>query len=164
MTPSLTTNPTFTIRLASEDDIPALIDLERQAFTSAHWSEELYRSFFSEHQWRLVLLAQSAGDNKPVGFLVAQCVDAEWELENIVVAPAQQRKGLGGQLLAAMISKARDGKGEAVFLEVRASNTPARALYEKTGFRQTGMRKSYYQNPLEDAVLYRLDLTSHHGF
>jgi [ribosomal protein S18]-alanine N-acetyltransferase len=157
MTNFVDADPTITIRLATEADIPALIDLERQSPTSAHWSEEQYRSFFSE-QPRLLLLGHLAGNNRPAGFLVAHQIATEWELENIVVAPAEQRKGLGRQLLAALVSRARDSNGEAVFLEVRASSAAVRALYEKNRFRQTGLRKSYYQNPLEDAILYRLVL------
>lgn len=93
-----------------------------------------------------------------VGFLVAHQIAGEWELENIVVEEAEQRKGIGTGLLTGLISKARATNSEAVFLEVRASNLAARALYEAAGFRQSGLRKSYYANPLEDAVLYRLDL------
>jgi ribosomal-protein-alanine N-acetyltransferase len=157
MTNLVDVNPTITIRLATEADISALMNLEQQSPTSAHWSEEQYRSFFSE-QPRLFLVGHLAGNNRPVGFLVAHQIATEWELENIVVTPAEQRKGLGRQLLAALVAKAGDSNGEAVCLEVRASNAAARALYEKTGVRQTGLRKSYYQNPLEDAILYRLDL------
>jgi [ribosomal protein S18]-alanine N-acetyltransferase len=158
MTASLDTNPTLTIRLATEADIPALLDLERQLPTAAHWSEAQYRSFFSGQQQRLILVGELVGNDSPVGFLVAHQIGGEWELENIVVAAERQAKGFGSQMLAALVSKARDSHGKAVFLEVRASNAGARALYKKATFRQTGLRKSYYRNPLEDAVLYRLDL------
>jgi [ribosomal protein S18]-alanine N-acetyltransferase len=57
-----------------------------------------------------------------------------------------------------LLSAAKERNGEAVLLEVRESNLAARRLYEKTGFVQAGVRKSYYVNPLEDAILYRYDL------
>lgn len=125
--------------------------LERQSSSSAHWAEKQYQDCFSEDQKRVVVVATLGGE-ETVAFLVAHRVADEWELENIVVTPAERRKGIGIELVAALTEKT---KSEAVFLEVRASNAAARALYESAGFRQTGVRKSYYQNPLEDAVLYR---------
>jgi ribosomal-protein-alanine N-acetyltransferase len=58
----------------------------------------------------------------------------------------------------ALLSAARETNSDSVFLEVRESNVAARSLYEKAGFEQEGRRKSYYTNPMEDAVLYRLIL------
>jgi ribosomal-protein-alanine N-acetyltransferase len=155
----LSTNPTIAIRVARSGDVPALMNLERRSSTSAHWSEGHYQNFFSDDQKRLVLVGESVGSGNPVAFLVAHRIADEWELENIVVSPAEQRRGIGTELLAALIARSRKTGSTAVFLEVRASNAGARALYEKVGFQETGWRKSYYQNPLEDAVLYRLDLS-----
>ena len=89
------------------------------------------------------------------GFLVARHLAPEWELENIVVSPSSQRRGIGKALLRTLLLRARDADNGAVFLEVRESNAAARGLYESAGFRQAGKRKCYYLNPLEDAVLYR---------
>lgn len=80
---------------------------------------------------------------------------SEWELENIVVAPAARRKRLGTRLLDALFAAAAEKNSDAVFLEVRESNAAARTLYEKAGLELSGRRKSYYANPAEDAVLYR---------
>ena len=93
------------------------------------------------------------------GFLVAIQIDAEWELENIVVDPGKRRRGFAKQLLEVLVATARSTNSESVFLEVRESNLAARSLYERAGFELTGHRKSYYANPQEDAVLYRLRLT-----
>lgn len=88
------------------------------------------------------------------GFLVARYVPSEWELENIVVAPAIRRMGIGRQLIDTLLVQARQTNSIAVFLEVRESNTAARSLYKKLGFMETGRRKAYYSNPSEGAVLY----------
>lgn len=152
----LTTNPT--IRAATSADLPVLMHLERQSPTSAHWSEMEYGELFSQNARRLVLVAEPTGNKNAAGFLIAHQIDDEWELENIVVSPSEQGKGIGTKLLAGLISTAKKANGRAVFLEVRASNLAARRVYEKSGFRQTGVRKSYYQNPLDDAILYRLNL------
>lgn len=70
------------------------------------------------------------------------------------LSPAR-RKGIGQQLLDALLLAARESNIESVFLEVRESNHEARAFYEKAGFKLDGRRKSYYANPSEDAILYR---------
>ena len=84
----------------------------------------------------------------------------EWELENIAVAPAFQRRGVAGKLLKVLIDHMRQNHASTVFLEVRESNLPARRFYEKQGFNEVGRRRHYYHRPDEDAVLYKLDLGS----
>lgn len=164
------------IRLATAADIPAMLCLERQSVTAGHWSEEHYERMFqpgpSAISQRLALVVDK-GMNAPgpsgsapapiLGFAVARAVfapqaDPEWELENIVVAPAACRKGLGGELLAELLRRAQQTNSESVFLEVRESNTVARAFYQKWGFQEMGRRKGYYENPHEDAILYRRKL------
>jgi len=153
-------NTPVSIRVAVGDDIPSIVSLERACPTAAHWSEEQYQDLFSSVESvspRLCLIAKSASATV-VGFLIARHIAPEWELENLVVSPAARRKSIGIELLLALLSQARQTNSEAVFLEVRESNSAARQLYEKAGFLQTGRRKSYYANPLEDAIVYRLIL------
>jgi [ribosomal protein S18]-alanine N-acetyltransferase len=153
----------ITIRPASWNDISSLISLERQVPTAAHWTESRYRRLLHPSGTdveRLVLVAESGAPwhEALAGFFVARHIASEWELENLVVASAYRRQGLGEQLLQRLLARARETNSESVFLEVRESNDGARALYEKTGFQPTGHRKSYYIDPSEDAVLYRLTL------
>jgi ribosomal-protein-alanine acetyltransferase len=167
------------IRPATPDDISLMIALERKCDSAAHWTEAQYRRLFAAEEGgleSLVIVVENAahtdgdqnphfGQNRPevghpemVGFLVARHVASEWELENIVVDPTAQRKGLGKRLLGALLTRAKETESEAVFLEVRESNVAARRLYERAGFEQAGRRKSYYSNPIEDAVGYRYSL------
>lgn len=153
------------IRQANVDDILSIISLERESSSAAHWTEQQYRDVFtteSEPVSRLVLVAESTSDTRVesalVGCLIARHLAPEWELENIVVAPAARRMGLGKRLLACLLDSARETHSTAVFLEVRESNLAARGLYLKLGFRETGRRKSYYTSPLEDAILYSFTL------
>jgi ribosomal-protein-alanine N-acetyltransferase len=157
------------IRPATLDDIPSLMSRDRESATAAHGTESQYRQAFQiDGPERLLLVAEElssiqsgpAADSGMLGFLVARHLAPEWELENIVVAPSARRKGLGKQLLNALLSAARETNSSAVFLEVRESNAAARTLYEKAGFERTGRRKFYYSDPVEDAVLYRLTLIS----
>lgn len=151
----------MTIRPATSDDIASMMALARDSASAAQWSQNEYRDLFSaEGQHRIALVADDSPDSTAaiLGFLIARHVAPEWELENIVVAATARRHGIGNQLLRALVAAARETNSESVFLEVRESNVPAHALYEKSGFQPTARRKSYYSNPVEDAILYRLPL------
>jgi ribosomal-protein-alanine acetyltransferase len=152
-----------------------MLDLERSSATAARWTEQQYHQLFANGvAERLALVAEmpfaanhEAAKYDPaeppagpslLGFLIAHHIPPEWELENIVVASSARRRGVGNRLLHALLAAARETNSHAVFLEVRESNAAARTLYEKAGFKPAGRRKSYYTNPLEGAVLYRLTL------
>jgi [ribosomal protein S18]-alanine N-acetyltransferase len=102
----------------------------------------------------IVLVAEQAG--KLCGFISAQIIAGEWEIENVVVAPESLGRGIASDLMEALIKRAREERALAMMLEVRESNLPARRLYEKHGFREVGRRRLYYQVPEEDAILYTL--------
>ncbi len=151
-----------------------MVELTHQSPTAAHWSVQQYESFFSDLDPQLSqrvipvvedvseTLAETEtapGRHRILAFLVAHRVDREWELENIVVAEESRRRGVGSQLLSHFIQQARAEDVNSIFLEVRQSNQSARAFYNKIGFVEFGSRKSYYSNPPEDAVLYRLSLS-----
>jgi ribosomal-protein-alanine acetyltransferase len=89
------------------------------------------------------------------GFVVAHLIGAECEIENVVVNPQSQRRGLGKILLEELLKRVQHAGCRAVFLEVRETNRAARGLYEKCGFREVGRRVKYYSQPEEDAVVYR---------
>ena len=146
-----------TLRSATSADIPALMTLERQAATAAHWVQSDYdRLFDPAGPTRLCLVIEEAG--RIEGFLVALRAGAEWELENVVVAEGVRHRGVASRLLKELLDRAKAHGAEAVFLEVRESNMPARLLYEKWAFVESGRRKQYYREPLEDAISYRLRL------
>jgi ribosomal-protein-alanine acetyltransferase len=157
-----------TIRAATSQDIPDMIRLEGQSPTAAHWTEGEYRRMFemsAPPATRIFLVAErepridSRDEISPVlGFLVASQIAPEWELENIVIASEARAKGIGTRLMQELLARANQTHSEAVFLEVRESNVAARALYAKLDFRETGRRKSYYVNPIEDAILYSKSL------
>jgi ribosomal-protein-alanine acetyltransferase len=96
---------------------------------------------------------------KVVGFLVVRDVVAEAEILNLCIAPARRRVGLAEALLTEALAELRRTRIDRLFLEVRESNTPAIAFYEKHEFRKTGHRPGYYRNPDEAAVLMMKELT-----
>jgi ribosomal-protein-alanine acetyltransferase len=146
-----------------------MMSLERQSATAAHWTHQQYERLFQNDE-RLLLVAEKSppivsapapipGANPTIlGFLIARHLALEWELENIVVAPTARRGGIGKRLLRALLTTARKTDNSAVFLEVRESNSAARALYETAGFERIGRRYAYYTSPSEDAILYRRTL------
>ena len=151
----------YLVRKATVQDIAEMIRVERQCPTAAHWAERQYADLVAargESPARLALVGEEEGCSALAGFLVARYLPPEWELENIVVAPAVRRMGIGRHLMDALLVQARQTNSTSVFLEVRESNTAARRLYENLGFMETGRRKVYYINPHEDAVLYRKTL------
>jgi ribosomal-protein-alanine N-acetyltransferase len=144
------------IRLATVADIPALRSVEAHAAMAAGWTVDTYeRIFRSESLPRLVLVLQEG--EVIVGFAVTLCCGNEWEIENIAVSDNARRRGLGTRLLIEMLARAAAAGVERVFLEVRESNYPARALYEKCAFVERGRRPGYYREPAEDAVIYCFD-------
>ena len=140
------------VRHATAIDIPLIMQLERDSPTAAHWSETHYNAIFSEGT-RLALIIDD------VGFLIAHHIGSEWEIENILVAAEARRRGLASELMRTFLDTARQHNAESVFLEVRESNPPARAFYQKWGFQQTGRRANYYRNPDEDALTYRFEFS-----
>ena len=87
-------------------------------------------------------------DQTLIGFLALQDLAGELEITQLAVKKANQGQGLANRLMGFLADRP-----ERIFLEVRASNQVARALYEKHGFQPVGQRKNYYQNPVEDAIL-----------
>ncbi|HZQ25856.1 MAG TPA: ribosomal protein S18-alanine N-acetyltransferase [Terriglobales bacterium] len=152
------------IRAARPDDTPAILSIEQRTSSAAHWPREEYEWVFtSDAPRRLILVAEeNSGTNAAsiTGFLVAREVSGQWEIENVVVDVAKRGRGLGDRLLREFIDRARLEGANLVCLEVRESNDVARRLYTKRGFVECGRRKSYYQNPSEDAVLYQRSLLS----
>jgi ribosomal-protein-alanine N-acetyltransferase len=129
------------------------MQLERQSATAAHWSETHYQALFAESPARR--FAWMVDD---AGFLIAHHMASEWEIENILVASPERRRGLASELMRTFLDTARQHRAAAIFLEVRESNVPARAFYVKLGFQQSGRRPGYYHNLDEDALTYRLAL------
>lgn len=142
----------FRVRLATPADIPALLALERNEPAAAHWTEANYRRLFSEATKHVTIVIE---EDYVRGFLVARDLGPEWEIENVVVARSTRRRGLGTRLVRELLHHAQTQGAQAVFLEVREFNQAGRGLYSKLGFIEIGRRKSYYENPQEDALLYK---------
>jgi [ribosomal protein S18]-alanine N-acetyltransferase len=150
------------IRPATPDDVPSIRALERQTETAAHWAEREYNALFAaEAPPRVTLVATSEADGgRVIGFVIARCATAEWEIENVVVTPEKRNRGLGVKIIRELLLQAQSTGATSVLLEVRESNLAARRLYEKLGFSQQGRRSGYYQGPEEDALLLCFSMTN----
>ena len=147
----------MSIRTAQPTDAVLMVDIER-AVSTGPWSlAQFLTSCHSASEDCWVSYEEQAG---VVGFAVSQRILDETTLLNVGVAPAQQGRGRGGLLLAAVLDKALADGSQRCLLEVRASNSAARHLYERAGFVQDGVRKAYYPATTgrEDAILMSLDM------
>ena len=126
--------------------------IEQEVFADP-WSTQDFRDCVAADA--LFLVAEVAGEVS--GYVVAPDAADEGEILNLAVAPAGRRNGLGRALVEAILGVLKDRDVRHVYLEVRESNAPARALYATQGFREVGRRKAYYRRPVEDAIVLRHD-------
>ena len=151
----MSANDPVEIRAAALSDVPAILAIEKQAASAAHWAAETYNKLVDDESG-VVLVAQESG--QLCGFVCARAIAGEWEIENVVVAADFRRRGVAEALVRGLIQRATKAAASAILLEVRESNLPARGLYLKHGFRETGRRRMYYNSPNEDAILYGLQV------
>lgn len=143
----------YTIKAMCQEDIPEVLLLEREAFGQMAWHAEDFESAISS-KCDFPLVIQAGTDSIGLaGYAVLRIIAPEAEIENICVAPACRRSGAGAALMDAMLRLAVERGADRVFLEVRAHNEPAKALYRKSGFVESYRRKNYYQGPTEDAII-----------
>lgn len=123
-----------------------------EATTVAPWSESQMREEAARADgWRFVVCG--ASDSVVTGFLFGRIVADEAEILKLAVAPGMRKMGVGSALLAHGLAFLADHHVCRCLLELRASNSAARRLYEKFSFLAVGLRKNYYRAPQEDALL-----------
>ncbi len=142
------------IRKMRREDVPQIAALERLCFSDP-WSEA---SISSELENPISLWLVAEADGVVQGYIGSQSAPPDCDIMNLAVAPDARRQQLGRTLLQSLIDELHRRGTERLFLEVRASNAPARALYASFGFEQVGLRKKYYVNPVEDALILRKEL------
>ncbi len=133
------------------EHVPQVAQLEKLCFADP-WSE---MSIGSELRsiWSYWVVALEA--DQVVGYVGSQSSVDEADIMNIAVHPDWRRRGIAQSLIESLIVELKNRGSHALLLEVRVSNEPAIALYEKLGFHQVGLRKNYYRNPKEDALILR---------
>ncbi len=135
------------IREMSVQDCEAVWRLQEQCF-SVPWSLDSICAMPETEGYVNFVAVQ---DGQIVGYIGIKAVLDEADITNVAVAPDCRRQGVGRRLLGALLSEAERRGIRHIFLEVRVSNTAARALYAQAGFRDISRRKNYYEKPREDA-------------
>ena len=134
-----------------ECHVAQVAELEKICFSDP-WSE---KSVASELNNPLALWLVAEENDRVAGYIGSQTVVGESDMMNVAVHPDFRRKGLAEELVVSLVEELKKLESHCLTLEVRASNEPAKQLYEKLGFQQVGCRKNYYRNPKEDALILR---------
>lgn len=149
------------VRRATERDVDAVLELERGIAEAPHWAREEYvRMLVHDAGAAVRRVLFVSGADELTGFAAGKVIgvggDAVGELESVAVAEGARRRGVGGALCEAVVRWCADEGARSVELEVRRSSAGAQALYRRLGFVEVGVRKGYYREPVEDAVLMNL--------
>ena len=141
------------------EDLPEVLAIEVASFPHP-WTEEMFENELARRDVSQILVARlaDAGTSPPLaGYVCVWVVGDEAHINNIAVDPRWRRRGIATALLDAALDHGRVRGARRAFLEVRASNLAAQALYQQFGFQPAGVRKNYYDHPVEDAVIMRRD-------
>lgn len=142
------------IRPTLAADVPAMASIEALAFSDP-WPETSFHELLAHPFSRMATALDES--RVVVGYCIMLRAADEAEIANIATAPGARRRGIGARLLDDAIAAGATAGVVALFLEVRESNTAARALYASRGFVAVGRRRGYYRHPVEDALVLRRD-------
>ena len=139
------------ITMMTASHVPQIAELEKLCFNDP-WSEN---SIASELDNRLSCWLVALDDDKVIGYVGSQTVLGETDMMNIAIHPDHRKRGIATELIEGLIQALKERDSHSLMLEVRASNEPAKSLYTKLGFELVGVRRNYYRNPKEDALILR---------
>ncbi|MEK6577427.1 MAG: ribosomal protein S18-alanine N-acetyltransferase [Nitrospirota bacterium] len=140
----------------TDDDLNKVVEIEEASF-NAPWSRRMFLSELSGNPFSRLYTARIPDKDEIVGYICFWLVFEELHLMNLAVHPYWRREGIGEELLRWAVLKGREAGAKTATLEVRSSNDAARGLYEKVGFKPRSIRRNYYSNPKEDAVIMRTE-------
>ena len=150
---------TILIEPMRREDLPEVLAIEVASF-ALPWTEEMFENELARGDLSQALIARASDAGTPppiVGYICVWVVGEELHINNVAVAPRWRRRRIAGSLLEAALERGRARGARCALLEVRASNLGAQALYRRYGFEPAGVRKRYYDHPIEDAVVMRRD-------
>jgi ribosomal-protein-alanine N-acetyltransferase len=158
----VSTSLSVSIGRMTEHDLIEVVEIEEIAGLSV-WGWDAYHKELQSPEDVIMLVAanamtESIPGRSIAGFIISRLVAGELHINNVAVRPEVRRRGVGAELLAAVLGQGRNQGARLAFLEVRAGNLAAQALYRRCGFRVAGRRKAYYAQPAEDALLMSLSL------
>lgn len=149
--------PDFAIVPMTARHLDDVLQIERQVFSDP-WSVVSFQSELAENRLAVLRVAVDYADGSVLGYFVSWFVEDEVHLGNVAVGPGRQGRGVGQALLDHLVEEAREREALFISLEVRESNLTAQRLYLRNGFRPVAIRRRYYPDNREDAIVMRLDL------
>lgn len=150
----MTAPPGIIVRPADSTDLQRLLAITESSPGAPRWSSSTWEKILQSPDMgaqRLVLIAEST--NECVGFGVVGLAADTAEIESLAVSAEWRRRGIARQLCADLLNWARARHATEASLEVRLSNDPARNLYESLGFQKNALRRGYYRDPEENALV-----------
>ena len=143
------------IKRISENDIETVAALESEIFSDS-WSAKSIKETY-ENKAALILGAYQ--NDALIGYVIFYYVLDEGEIARIAVSPSHRRQGVAEEIFAGLLDFCKENNIERILLDVRISNEPAIAFYRKSGFADDGIRKNFYENPKEHALLMSADVS-----
>ncbi|MEU8384829.1 ribosomal protein S18-alanine N-acetyltransferase [Streptosporangium sp. NPDC048865] len=147
---------TVVLRRMTADDLPAVMEVERKTFPADAWSEGMLRGELDD-QPRTRHYVVALVDDVIVGYAGLAAAGDQADVQTIAVLAEWRRAGVGGAMLTELLAEAARRDAVSVFLEVRADNADAQAVYDRFGFERIGLRRRYYEDGT-DAIMMRKDL------
>ena len=149
------------IREMTLQDVPVVAEIEKACF-SLPWSEQSLIDSVERADTLFLVCEENVTSTEAVitGYIGMYLSFDEADITNVAVAPAHRKKGYGQAIVSRAIELAKEKQLEMILLEVRVSNVPAISLYKKLGFEEIGVRKNFYQHPVEDAMLMKCTLAT----
>jgi ribosomal-protein-alanine N-acetyltransferase len=141
----------------TEDDLDQVLAIERAVFPTP-WSLRSFRFELRDNPHARNLVARV--DGRVRAYACIHVIAGDLRINNIAVDESSRRRGLGSTLMSRLLDLGRSAGCRMASLEVRPANRSARALYQRYGFRDVGLRRGYYQDTGEDAILMEKDLST----
>lgn len=139
-----------------ERDLEEVLAIENSSFQSP-WTRGMFLSDLDVNPFARSVVARFPGESKIIAYACFWIVMEELHLMNLAVHPDRRRQNIGEELARWVLNMGYEKKCRTAMLEVRESNRPARQLYEKLGFKVIGVRRGYYRDPKEDALVMQIE-------
>lgn len=143
------------IRRISENDIEAVASLEAEIFPDPWSAKSIAETYEQKH----ALILGAYQEDVLIGYVIFYYILDEGEIARIAVSPSHRRQGVADKIFAGLCDFCKEKNVERILLDVRVSNETAIAFYKKSGFMEDGIRKNFYDNPKEHALLMSTSVT-----
>ncbi|MBN6889792.1 ribosomal protein S18-alanine N-acetyltransferase [Cytobacillus horneckiae] len=148
-------NESITFRLMKEQDIDDVLKVEHESF-SVPWSREAFYNEITKNQFAAYIVIEENG--QVIGYSGTWVVTDEAHVTNVAILPQYRGRKLGEAMMKKLMEIASELGAKTMTLEVRVTNEVARKLYRKLGFQDGGIRKNYYTDNQEDALIMWVNL------